>query len=143
MMLTNTQSNLINILISAVLVVTLSCSREVQHTDVTARQIKELIGTDTQLTVIDVREQSEYCDSAGHIPGAMNYPWTSGVLQKEYKQLPADNPILVVCRSGNRSNQAAAFLRSKGFSQVYDMLGGMRAWDGQTAACPDSGKEKP
>jgi len=137
------QSNLNNIFIPAALVMILSCSCAVQHTAVTIEQAKELIGTDTQLTVIDVREPNEYCDSAGHIPDALNYPWRSGVLQKEYRQLPADSPILVVCRSGNRSNQAAAFLRSKGFKQVYDMLDGMRSWDGQTAACMDSGGKKP
>ena len=142
-MIKTTQSNLINILTAAALVVILSCSCAVQHTDVTIEQAKELIVTDTQLTVIDVREPDEYCDQKGHIPDALNYPWRSDVLQKEYRQLPADNPILIVCRSGNRSNQAAAFLRSKGFKQVYDMLGGMRSWDGKTTACKDCDDEKP
>jgi len=135
--------SLTNILIPAVLVVILCCSCAAPHADVTLEQAKELIDSDTQLTVIDVREPSEYCDKAGHIPGSLNYPWRSGVLQNEYRQLPAESPILVVCRSGNRSHQAAAFLRSKGFSQVYDMLGGMRTWDDPAAACTDSGDEKP
>jgi len=137
------QSNLNNILISATLLALMSCSCAVQHKDVTLEQAKQLIDSDTPLTVIDVREPSEYCDQKGHIPGSLDYPWRSGVLQKEYRQLPADSPILVVCRSGNRSNQAAAFLRSKGFKQVYDMLDGMRSWEGRTAACTDSGDEKP
>jgi len=137
------QSNLSNIFIPAAFMMILSCSCAVQHKDVTLQQAKELIGTDTRLTIIDVREPSEYCDPKGHIPGSLNYPWRSGVLQQEYKQLPADKPILVVCRSGNRSNQAATFLRSKGFKHVYDMLGGMRSWDGRTAECTDSGEEKP
>ena len=137
------QSNLSNIFISAAFMMILSCSCAVHHKDVTLQQAKELIGADTQLTVIDVREPNEYCDPKGHIPGSLNYPWRSGVLQKEYKQLPADRPILVVCRSGHRSNQAAAFLRSKGFKHVYDMLGGMRSWDARTAECADSGSEKP
>lgn len=137
------QSNLNNIFIPAALVMILSCSCAVQHKDVTLQQAQDLIKTDTQLTVIDVREPSEYCDQKGHIPSSLNYPWRSGVLQKEYHQLPADRPILVVCRSGNRSNQAAAFLRSKGFKQVYDMLDGMRSWEGRTAECTDSGDEEP
>jgi len=123
---------------AAAAIVIVSCSCAVNHTDVTLEQAKELIDSIAPLTVIDVREASEYCDSAGHIPGALNYPWTSGILQKRYRELPANGPILVVCRSGNRSNQAAAFLHSKGFSLIYDMLGGMRSWDWQTAACADS-----
>jgi adenylyltransferase/sulfurtransferase len=137
------QFNLSSVFIVAVMVVILSCSCALQHTDVTFAQAKELIDSDAPLTVIDVREPNEYCDKKGHIPGSLNYPWRSGILQKEYKQLSADNPILVVCRSGNRSNLAAAFLRSKGFKHVYDMLGGMRSWDGKTAACKDSDDEKP
>jgi len=53
--------------------------------------------------------------------------------------VPSDGPILVVCRSGARSNAAAAFLDSKGFSNVYDMLGGMGAWTWETAPCKYSG----
>jgi rhodanese-related sulfurtransferase len=74
---------------------------------------------------VDVREVYEYCDAIGHIAGALNYPWNSGVLRALYEELPADCPLLVVCRSGGRSNQAANFLDSKGYSLVYDMLGGM------------------
>ncbi|MFH1718224.1 MAG: rhodanese-like domain-containing protein [Planctomycetota bacterium] len=133
-----TRLNVHGIFLCAAVLVIMFCSCAVQHSDVTLLQAKELIDSDVPLTVIDVREASEYCDSAGHIPGALNYPWNSGILQKKYRQLPADSPILVVCRSGNRSNQAAAFLRSKGFSRIYDMLGGMRSWDWQTAACTDS-----
>jgi len=137
------QLNLTSVFIAAVMVVILSCSCALQHTDVTFEQAKELIDSDAPLMVIDVREPNEYCDQKGHIPGSLNYPWKSGVLQKEYKQLLADNPILVVCRRGNRSKLAAAFLRSKGFKHVYDMLGGMRSWDSKTAACKDSDDEKP
>jgi hypothetical protein len=61
------------------------------------------------------------------------------VLQARYEELPTDGPVLVVCRSGGRSNAAASFLDSKGFSTVYDMLGGMSAWQWETATCKYSG----
>jgi rhodanese-related sulfurtransferase len=105
------------------------------HTDITAEQAKDLIDTMDDLTVVDVREPSEYCSTRGHIPDALNYPWNSGVLQVRYEELPADGPILVVCRSGGRSNQAANFLDSQGFSMVYDMMGGMSAWIWETELC--------
>ena len=107
-MIKSTQFSLTNIIIPAVMVVILSCSCALQHTDVTFEQAKTLIDSDAPLTVIDVREPNEYCDQKGHIPGSLNYPWRSGILQKEYKQLSTDNPILVVCRSGNRSGKSLA-----------------------------------
>ena len=109
------------------------------HTDVTAQQARDLIDSTHDLIVIDVREPYEYCNTRGHIPGALNYPWNSGVLQARYQELPIDGPILVVCASGGRSNAAATFLDSNGFSMVYDMLRGMSAWLWETAPCKYSG----
>lgn len=110
------------------------------HTDVTAEQARELIDSTDDLIVIDVREPSEYSDTGGHIPGALNYPWNSGVLQARYEELPTDGLVLVVCASGSRSNRAANFLDSMGFSMVFDMLGGMRnwIWDTVTGDQPES-----
>ena len=84
------------------------------------------------MTLLDVREVSEV--TAGHIAGAVNLPWTSGVLQKDHSKVPKDRPVVVYCRSGVRSNAAATFLQGKGYKPVYDMLGGMLAW--QTAKLP-------
>lgn len=116
------------------------------HTDLTPSEAKALIDAGDGVTVVDVREmESEYCDEdpappvpPGHIPGALNYPWSSGVLQERYGDLPIDGKILVVCRSGNRSDKAAAFLDSKGYLHVYDMTEGMGAWKWNTVACVDS-----
>jgi rhodanese-related sulfurtransferase len=96
--------------------------------------------------VVDVREISEYCyddeyDPNGHIPGALNYPWSTGVLTARYGELPMAEPILVVCRSGGRSNQAATFLDSKGFEDVYDMMYGMSNWQWERALCIDSDED--
>jgi len=109
------------------------------HTDVTSEQARELIESTKDLVVVDVREPDEYCDAIGHIPGALNYPLSSGVLEARYEELPIDGPVLVVCQSGGRSNQAANFLDSKGFSMVYDMMGGMSAWIWETVPCKDGG----
>jgi len=116
------------------------------HTDVTPQEAKNLISSNDALMVIDVREEeSEYCDEnptppvpPGHIPGALNYPWSSGVLQERYGELPTDSELLIVCRSGNRSNQAAEFLDSKGYLTIYDMIEGMGAWEWETVLCIDS-----
>ena len=107
------------------------------HTDVTPEQAKQMIDTNNELIVIDVRELSEYC-SYGHIPGALNYPWNSAVLQARYTELPVNAEILAVCGVGGRSNNAANFLDSHGFIHIYDMLGGMSAWTYDTVGCVDT-----
>jgi rhodanese-related sulfurtransferase len=127
--------NLGAVLFLAGVTLILSNSCALAHTDVTAQQARDLIDSTNDLIVVDVREPSEYCNAIGHIPGALNYPLTSGVLEARYEELPKDNPILVVCRSGGRSNAAASFLDSKGFSMVYDMMGGMTAWMWETEPC--------
>ena len=116
------------------------------HTDITPQEVENLIGSNDKIIVVDVREEeSEYCDEnpippvpPGHIPGALNYPWSSGVLQESYGDLSIDSEIIVVCRSGNRSNQAADFLDSKGYLNIFDMTDGMGAWQGETVICLDS-----
>ncbi|TKJ36473.1 MAG: hypothetical protein CEE38_11710 [Planctomycetes bacterium B3_Pla] len=125
------------LLAGVILIVSNPCA--LAHTDVTAEQARNLIDSTTDLIVIDVRERYEYCDAKGHIPGALNYPWSSGVLKIRYEELSTDGPVLVVCRSGGRSNAAANFLDSKGFLMIYDMLGGMSAWQWETAPCKYSG----
>ncbi|MHC4622375.1 MAG: rhodanese-like domain-containing protein [Planctomycetota bacterium] len=107
------------------------------HEDVTPQEAKDMIDSNSPPIVIDVREQSDYCDSVGHIPGALNYPWNSEVLKARYEELPYDGEILVYCRTGYRSNLAAEFLDSQGFLYVYDMSGGITAWQWETVTCID------
>ncbi|MHC4207868.1 MAG: GLUG motif-containing protein, partial [Planctomycetota bacterium] len=133
-------TNLKTVLFLAGLLLIISAACASAHTDVTAEEAKELIDTTQEMTIVDVREPHEYNSTRGHIPGALNYPWYSGVLQADYEELPMDAPVLVVCGSGGRSNRAAKFLDSMDFSMVYDMLGGMSAWiwETETDVDPDS-----
>jgi rhodanese-related sulfurtransferase len=114
-----------------------NCSA-LDHNDVTTQEAKNMIDSSDQIIVVDVREEYEYCGTEGHIPGALNFPWSSGVLEQRYEELPRDSEILVYCRSGYRSNLAANFLDDNGFLYVYDMLGGFSAWVWETAGCVDS-----
>ncbi len=76
--------------------------------------------------VLDVREESEY--KAGHILNSKLIPLGSlkqriGEIEK-YK----DQPVVVVCRSGNRSGSGCAALAQYGFTQAYNLAGGVMAW---------------
>ena len=109
------------------------------HTDVNAPEARDMIVSNAQLILVDVREEFEYCDAAGgHIPGALLYPWNSGVFEASYQELPVDAEILIYCRSGRRSDLAAEFLDAAGYLYVYNMLGGILAWEWEAVGCVDS-----
>ncbi|WP_251128034.1 rhodanese-like domain-containing protein [Exiguobacterium sp. s48] len=78
-----------------------------------------------EITLLDVREVSEY--EGGHIEGAVNAPLSS--LDANELPYPKDEPIYVICRSGNRSAQAASRLQDAGYTEIYDVSGGMMAWE--------------
>jgi len=78
-------------------------------------------------TVIDVREPAEY--KTGHIPNSMNVPMSALATQVKQLAKHKDRPLILACRSGNRSVTAAMMLRKQGFDQVYSLAGGIIAWE--------------
>jgi rhodanese-related sulfurtransferase len=85
---------------------------------------------DAGVFVLDVREQEEW--NQVHIPDATLIPL--GELPTRLSELPKDQEILVVCRSGNRSATARDILRNNGFENSTSMAGGMNQW--QAAGYP-------
>ncbi len=77
--------------------------------------------------VIDVRTIGEF--RSGHIQGARLIPL--GELAQRLNEIPKDQPVVTVCRSGSRSQMAAKQLKKEGYD-VYNMTGGMMRWDGKT-----------
>ncbi len=74
-------------------------------------------------TLIDVREPDEYEEA--HVPGAQLLPLSD--LQDHVDDVPADRPILLICKSGGRSMRAAEFLSTQG-RDVTNVAGGTMAW---------------
>lgn len=74
--------------------------------------------------ILDVREPEEWNES--HIPGATLIPL--GELASRVNEVPKDQEIVVVCRSGNRSAQGRDILLAAGFEQVTSMAGGINQW---------------
>lgn len=76
--------------------------------------------------VLDVRETNEF--ESGHILNSRLIPL--GKLKERIGELEKykDRPIVLVCRSGNRSDSASSSLGKQGFSQVYTLAGGILAW---------------
>jgi rhodanese-related sulfurtransferase len=77
--------------------------------------------------VLDVREDKEF--AAGHIPKAKHIPL--GQLKGRLNELDKfkGKPVLVTCRSGQRSARACSMLKKAGFETVYNQAGGIIAWE--------------
>lgn len=95
---------------------------------ITPNQAAELYH-DKQAIIIDVREQDEWNEQ--HIEGAIFIPL--GEVEGRIGELAQykDSTIIMQCRSGRRSNIAGASLIKAGFSKVYNLEGGILAWDKQ------------
>ncbi len=94
------------------------------YRDLTPAQARALAGA----RLIDVREPEELQDrDLGRIQGTVNLPM--GIVGGTVAGWDRAMPVVLVCRSGRRSAWVAADLVEKGFSQVYNLAGGMIAWN--------------
>ncbi|AKL64263.1 MULTISPECIES: rhodanese-like domain-containing protein [Streptomyces] len=81
--------------------------------------------TDGDAVLLDVREQVEW--NAGHAPGAVHIPLSRLVTGTALPFVAEGRPLVVICRSGHRSQQAAKLLAGRG-AEAVDVKGGMNAW---------------
>lgn len=93
--------------------------------DITAEGLQAALAEKSPPFVLDVRESFEWAH--GHIPGAVHIPL--GHLGGRIHNLPKEQTIVTVCRSGHRSAHAASLLRSHGFT-VQNLRGGYLRWSG-------------
>jgi rhodanese-related sulfurtransferase len=77
--------------------------------------------------VLDVRQDAEF--AAGHLPRARHIPL--GELDKRIDEIAKykSKPVIVTCRSGARSGTACRKLKNAGFTSVYNLKGGVPAWE--------------
>lgn len=73
--------------------------------------------------ILDIREPFEW--DQGTLPGAVLIPM--GEIPQRIGELDVDQAVLVVCRSGGRSEQVATYLAMNGFTKVANLTGGMKA----------------
>jgi rhodanese-related sulfurtransferase len=98
---------------------------------ITFPQAQAMLEANPEALLIDVRTQVEF--DAGYIPGALLLPNTSINRQTAAQVIPTlETPVVIYCRSGARSAQAARTLISLGYTRIYD-LGPITAWRGALA----------
>lgn len=92
---------------------------------INAHQLAEMMQNNGDLILVDVRTPGEY-EYDGRIPRSQLIPLS--MLASSLDQLPKDKPIVCICRSGNRSHTACEHLAVNGFSDIYNLAGGIMGW---------------
>lgn len=101
---------------------------ERSYTQISQEEAREMMKKDNGHIVVDVRRKEEY--DAGHIPGAILIP-NENIGTQQPEELPdLHQIILIYCRSGNRSKQAAQKLFDMGYTNIYE-FGGINTWTGE------------
>lgn len=92
---------------------------------ISAKKAIEMMRTSPDCQIVDVRTREEF--DTGHIEDAMNIP-SETIGTEIFRELPDKNQVLILCcRSGNRSEEAADKLVNLGYTNVYD-IGSLKNW---------------
>lgn len=104
---------------------------EAEYQNISVEQVKKIASShhEKNYVLVDVRQENEYQNE--HIPGATLIPLAE--LAQREAELPVDRPLIFYCRSGKRSQAAATLIassRSDQKNELYNMVGGIMAWNG-------------
>ena len=101
------------------------------YRQITAEEAAAMMEEESGYLILDVRTAGEYSEK--HIPGAINGP-NETIGNQDIPELPdKEQLILVYCRSGNRSKQAAEKLVKLGYTNIVE-FGGIHDWTGETVS---------
>lgn len=90
-----------------------------------ANQLDEL---DNEL-LLDVRTPTEY--HSGHLPEAQLLDFRASDFRQRVKRLNRDQPVMIYCAAGGRSSAAVDILHGLGFTEIYELQGGLTSWVGE------------
>jgi rhodanese-related sulfurtransferase len=90
-----------------------------------AQELYTAVSEKESIVVLDVRTPQEY--KGFHIDGAINIPAPD--LRKRYTELNLKTAYAVICGTGHRSSMAASILKQHGFTQIYNVAGGMTGYN--------------
>lgn len=112
-------------IIAAILIFTFAFAK--QGNSLKPKEFAQKIKATPGAQIVDVRTPGEF--STGYIAGAINVDWNSGTFDTEISRVDKTKPTFVYCRSGKRSADAAEEMREMGFKEVYELSGGIQAWE--------------
>ena len=94
---------------------------------VAPKAMYDVLKEQTGAQLIDVRSDKEF--GASHLKNAQNICVTDDDFKEKVSSLDKNQPVYVYCKKGGRSARAAKVLKEMGFTKIYDLQGGITAWD--------------
>lgn len=108
------------------LLVMAACTQAQQTSILSVTDFEKQVTTKTEKIVLDVRTPNEF--KGGHLAEAKLMNVNDGNFKQQISTLQKDKPVYVYCAAGVRSNKAAKILKQEGFTQVFELSGGIQAW---------------
>jgi rhodanese-related sulfurtransferase len=97
--------------------------------EMTVTELKERLDRGEPVTIIDVREPHEWDIANLGAYGARMIPLNQVAARAD--EIPQEGVVVMQCRSGGRSGRAAEYLQSRGWSNLFNLKGGILAWADQ------------
>jgi len=119
------QTNQLFTILASVFMLISSCTFAQNKNDIEITEFKTKIASQKYI-LVDVRTESEFDD--GHIKGSINIDYFSSTFSDEISRLGLETPVLVYCKSGNRSGKSMKIMNDLGFNEVYNLTGGFKGW---------------
>jgi rhodanese-related sulfurtransferase len=91
--------------------------------EISVLELSEILEKDPKTAVVDVREQEEF-DEVNL--GGQLVPLSE--FEQRWQEVPKDQPVYIYCRSGRRSRTALEYLKKQGYTQGFNVTGGILAW---------------
>ena len=111
--------------LSMVFMIISSCLIGTNNKDIQIDEFKKKIAS-KKFVLVDVRTAEEFWE--GHIVNVINIDYLAENFSIEIQQLDLLTPVLLYCRSGNRSGKSMKIMYDLGFKQVYNLSGGVKGW---------------
>ncbi|MEZ4721871.1 MAG: rhodanese-like domain-containing protein [Flavobacteriales bacterium] len=128
---------MLNYVVVALMLMTSACGQtQSANVDVVknvkVEEFKTNLESMENVQLVDVRTPGEW--QSGIIEGAHLIDINGSSFKEDVAKLDRSVPVLVYCRSGGRSSSAASIMADMGFTQVYNLQGGITAWAGSGQA---------
>lgn len=117
------------------------CQFSLSGQSLDANAFKKQLDGEPSGVVLDVRTAGEF--SGNHLPVALNVDYNADSFETAVSKLDKSKSYYVYCLSGGRSSSAANYMRSNGFTKVYDLKGGIMAWQRGKMPVVSGGQSQP
>lgn len=118
-----------------------SCSylqSQTSNSSLNAQEFSDKIKRSSDASIVDVRTPEEF--DKGHLVNAKNVDWNGDNFETDIEALDKNKPVFVYCLSGGRSSSAVNKMHALGFTEIYELKGGIMKW--RAANLPEEAKIK-